>query len=179
MPKRILLPILITTSVFGIGAGTYLATKPVRSFAQSISNIPLGSNINESQRTIQESFEGQRPRSGDFAFAKDLGVDISKVEESQTKLKMAEANLKIEMQNARVALKNAIVSKARAKNISSEIISKYEDTYRKLSISRQELRDNLANPNTTPQEEKDIRIRVKDDLKSFKVAEIAIKTAII
>jgi dsDNA-specific endonuclease/ATPase MutS2 len=179
MPKRILLPILITTSVIGIGTGTYIATQPLSSYAQISSNLPINSSSPEVTRTIEESFVGQRPRSNDFAYAKDLGVDTSKVEDAQTKVKEAEVNLKTEMQNTRTAIKDAIVTKARAKNISNDIIGKYEETYQKLTDSQRELKVKLANGDTTIQSIRDLRTKINDNLKNFKQAETTIKQAII
>jgi hypothetical protein len=178
MPKRILLPILITTTVFGIGTGTYVSNKSINSYAQTNSNQRFNPANTESVRTLPENFVGQKPRSDDFTFAKNLGVDTSKLEEAQTKSKEAENNLKVEMQNIRLVIKDAIISKAEEKNVSSVIIENYSNSYQKLEESKNNLKDKLSKDDSTIQTIKDLRTDIRDNMKNFKAQEIKIKEAI-
>ncbi|MBC7472536.1 MAG: hypothetical protein H7196_04755 [candidate division SR1 bacterium] len=176
MPKRIFLPILITTSVIGIGTGAYSATKPLNLFAQN--NLSIKSNLLNNTRTIEESFIGQKPRSNDFAFARSLGVDASKVVDAQTKVKDAENNLKNEMQSIRQFIKDAIVTKAREKNIDQNIIDDYINSYQKLEDTKKQLQEKVSNDDSTVQSVKNLRAELRDNVKTFKIAELRIKEAI-
>lgn len=180
MPKRILLPILITTSVIGIGSGAYSATKPLNSYAEQNNNLnlPIKSNFQGITRTIEENFVGQKPRSSDFAFAQSLGVDTSKIKDAQTKVKDAENNLKAEMQAIRPLIKDAIVAKAKEKNIDQNIIDDYINSYQNLDDTKKQLQDKLSDGDSTIQSVKDLRIEIQDNMKTLKIAELKIKEAI-
>jgi DNA repair exonuclease SbcCD ATPase subunit len=179
MPKRILIPMLITTGVIGLGAGAIIST-PLLSHAQdnNTNNTTQDNQFYNGGGMMDMMHMGKRPRSNDFAYAKSLGVDTSKVEEAQTKVKDAEANLRTEMQNVRSAIKDAIIKKAEDKKVDQKIIDDFKNASQKLTDDKKALEDALANKDTTIQTIKDLRQKVRDDMKAFKDSEKAIKDAI-
>jgi hypothetical protein len=177
MPKRILLPILLTTSVLSFGANTLtIATLPA--YAQE-NNISIKDQPQQSSmRTITENFVGKRPRSDDFAFAKMLGIDTQNVEDAQSKVKIAEKSLKTEMQNIQGSIQKAIIAKATEMNVSSNIIDNYANTYQNLSETKKQLEDRLTNGDGSITSVQNLRIELKQNIQDFKNAETIIKDAI-
>lgn len=186
MPKRILLPVLITTGFLSLGAGTFVATPLITRAKENNKN--QSSHSSNSSKFVDDNtnwygggmkhFMGKRARSNDLAYAKSLGVDTSKAEDAQNKVKEAEDNLKTELDNVRIAIKDAIIKKAQDQKIDQNLINEFYDANKKLEEDKKALSDAENKNETTVQELNDLRQQVRDARNQLRDAEMNLKDAI-
>ena len=187
MPKRILVPALITTGIFGLSSGN-LFQSPLKAYAQDTKIQTKDENQNEfkdkswfsKDRTKNQNgggqdrveyLQGKRPRSNDLAFAKSLGVDTASVETAQSKLKEAERELQAQLSVVRLQTHLELINKAEKKNLDSLWIDTLRESYQMWQDDQRSLDEAIKNKDKTVVSYDDLRQKIQDDKETYKAAE--------
>ena len=187
MPKRILVPALITTGIFGLSSGN-LFQSPLKAYAQDAKTQTKDENQNEfkdkswfskDQTKNQngggqdrvEYLQGKRPRSNDLAFAKSLGVDTTSVETAQSKLKEAERELQAQLSVVRLQTHLELINKAEKKNLDSLWIDTLRESYQMWQDDQRSLDEAIKNKDKSLVSYDDLMQKIQDDKETYKAAE--------
>jgi lipopolysaccharide export LptBFGC system permease protein LptF len=186
MPKRILVPVLITTGFFALTATNFILN-PLITRADSNSQSTNLKLINKDEKVgVEEKnttkygggqgyFSGKRVRSNDLALAKKLDVDTTKVEKAQSNLKQAEKDLKTEFESIRDQVRQALIKKAEDKKVDPKIIEDYKYSVRKWEKDTKSMTDLKADPESKNRDLKETEANIKEDQQNMDDAELALQ----